>query len=300
MKRFLRSMILAWIAFTAVACGPAHEAPPPGDLGIEVQGLPASVELGKAFPLTITRRWTRDWEALPFDAAALQPMTFKVLSIEREAHASHWSETITGDAWLFTLEPLDAWSVGLEARALAGGSRSSARSEPLSARVLPARAPGDSLDAEIPTELHLIPPQPLVVAISCTVLAFAMWALWFLRRHSQRTQPGVVKLAPRARIAAMTTSSPRDDVDWDRWHVELSGAVRDHIEERHAVAAPRMTTDELARDGEAMERCGPRHEPSVALLRECDAVKFAAAPVEPAAAESRLAAARKLVAEDRP
>ncbi len=300
MSGLVRASAMLLLVLAAAACGPASEAPPATELSIEILGLPEAADLGKAFPLTIIRRWTRDHEALPFDAAALQPMVFAVHTVKRHGFATHWRETIQGEAWLLDLAPVDHWSAGFEARALAGGRRSEARSAPRALRVLPARKPGDSLDAELPTELHLIPPRALVVLISCTLLVSALWTLWFLRRHSRRRQPVAAKPAPRARLAALVHASPREGADWDRWHVELSGALRDHLEERHAVAAPRMTTEELARDPEAGMRCGAAHAPSLTLLRECDAVKFAAETVQADEAEVRLAAARRLVERETP
>lgn len=62
----------------------------------------------------------------------------------------------------------------------------------------------------------------------------------------------------------------------DAWYVELSDIVRRYIEERFALRAPELTTEEfLAEAGRSPELTGGHRELLSAFLATCDRVKFA-------------------------
>ena len=62
----------------------------------------------------------------------------------------------------------------------------------------------------------------------------------------------------------------------DAWYVELSDIVRRYIEERFALRAPELTTEEfLAEAGRSAELTAGNRELLSAFLATCDRVKFA-------------------------
>ena len=62
----------------------------------------------------------------------------------------------------------------------------------------------------------------------------------------------------------------------DAWYVELSDIVRRYIEERFALRAPELTTEEfLAEAGRSAELTASHREVLSAFLATCDRVKFA-------------------------
>ena len=86
----------------------------------------------------------------------------------------------------------------------------------------------------------------------------------------------------------------------DGWYVELSDIVRRYIEERFAVRAPELTTEEfLLEAGRSADLKQPHRELLSDFLARCDRVKFAR--YSPEADESRdaLAVAERFLSETR-
>ncbi len=87
----------------------------------------------------------------------------------------------------------------------------------------------------------------------------------------------------------------------DAWYVEISAIIRRFLEDRFALRAPELTTEEfLARAGDS-SRLAPGHRALLrSFLERCDRVKFAA--WRPPESESRevIAAARRFLEESRP
>jgi hypothetical protein len=295
MKRYLTLPWLVCVVLCLTACAPDSEPAPEADLSIEILGLPESVELGEAFPLTIVRRWSRDYAAGPLPASALSPLAFQATDTVREALPTHWRERTQGSARALDFEGLANWSARFEARALLGTSTKSVHSTPQTLRILPARTPTDGMDAELPRDLHFMAPGVLVLTIITATLFCAFWIMrrWLRIRRQRQALPR--QLTPQARLAAIAGRKPLSAAEWDAWHVELAAALRAHWEERLHIAAPRMTTEELAVDLEANARCTTELPPSLEVLRACDAVKFAGAAVREAEAQQHLANARTLV-----
>jgi hypothetical protein len=118
------------------------------------------------------------------------------------------------------------------------------------------------------------------------------------RRTAEKLRRSAFEVA-MDRLAALEASGLPDGERADPWYVELSGIVRSYLEDRFAIRAPELTTEEFLREaGRSLEVSGQR-ELLGRFLERCDRVKFAA--YRPGDAESReaIASARRFLEETR-
>ncbi len=149
---------------------------------------------------------------------------------------------------------------------------------------------------ELPSDLLMEPRAgiPLVwwicAAGALVAVAIAAFIVRARRRARVEPPPETPRVLPEDR-ALERLRRLRDGFatsDADAFHVELAEIVREFVEERFGVFAPRMSTEQLAEDARAAAIEPSARERVVALLRACDQVKFARA--RPAAPErARLA-----------
>ncbi len=170
--------------------------------------------------------------------------------------------------------------------------------------VLPDGAVADTL---LPMRAPLEEPAPGVAywgtgaAIGLAGLAaLAVW-LWSRRRAmaTLRERETAFERAMQ-RLGRLELQGVPDDAAAGPWYVELSDIVRRYIEERLAVRAPELTTEEFLREAGRNAEFSDGHRDLLAdFLARCDQVKFAAH--RPGAEESRraLEAARRFLAETR-
>ncbi len=86
----------------------------------------------------------------------------------------------------------------------------------------------------------------------------------------------------------------------DAWYVRLSSIVRRYLEDRFALRAPELTTEEFLRVAQRSVQLSAEHKALLtSFLADCDRVKFAG--YEPGAEESKsvLEAARRFLLETR-
>jgi hypothetical protein len=104
-----------------------------------------------------------------------------------------------------------------------------------------------------------------------------------------------------ARLAALESAGLPAPEAADGWYVEISAIVRRYLEDRFALRAPELTTEEfLARAGDSSWLALAHRALLRSFLEQCDRVKFAA--YRPPESESRevIAAARRFLEETRP
>lgn len=166
----------------------------------------------------------------------------------------------------------------------------------LASALRPARGPLDESAALAG------PPSRAGFVAAAAVLgagALASLALLIARARRRRARASAFDVAI-GRLAALEAGGfPRAEAA-DAWYVALSDVVRRYIEDRFALRAPELTTEEFIREAGRSPDLNPAHR---ALLREflerCDRVKFAA--YRPGESESReaLGAARRFLEETR-
>src|SRR5262249_4590664 len=142
---------------------------------------------------------------------------------------------------------------------------------------------------------------PLAVGGGAALALVAVAGVIAIRR---RRRTAVVRDALEdalARLAALEAGGLPAPEAADSWYVEISAIVRRYLEDRFALRAPELTTEEfLARAGDSARLALAHRALLRSFLERCDRVKFAA--YRPPESESRevIAAARRFLEETRP
>ena len=86
----------------------------------------------------------------------------------------------------------------------------------------------------------------------------------------------------------------------DAWYVEISDIVRHYLEDRYAVRAPELTTEEFLREARRSAELGREHQDLLSVFLEgCDRVKFAGYHPEVAESRATLQVAGRFLEETR-
>lgn len=121
-----------------------------------------------------------------------------------------------------------------------------------------------------------------------------------LRRQAVvRARVSAYDLAVR-RLTALERGGAPDEGGLDAWFVELSAIVRRYLEDRFALRAPELTTEEflqIARRATVLSSA--QRDTLVAFLESCDRVKFAGYRPDADESMATLAAARAFVDDTR-
>ncbi len=171
------------------------------------------------------------------------------------------------------------------------------------ASVLPE---GDAATELRPARGILEPPRvsrfdrawPWLLAGLLLVLVAVGFVLW-RRRARHRIRITAYDKA-MARLAKLEGRGLPGADEADAWYVELSGIVRRYLEDRFALRAPELTTEEFLHVAQHSRELTREHRALLSsFLEGCDRVKFAG--YRPAENESRdaIASARQFLAETR-
>ena len=166
--------------------------------------------------------------------------------------------------------------------------------EPSTGELRPARAPLAELQG---SWLERYWPW-LVAGVVVLAGAGAGLVVW-LRRSEERARLTAYDRAV-ARLDRLRRTGLPDTGAVDGWYVELSDIVRRYIEERFALRAPELTTEEFLLEAGRSADLGRSHRELLSdFLARCDRVKFAR--YSPEADESRdaLGVAERFLAETR-
>lgn len=129
------------------------------------------------------------------------------------------------------------------------------------------------------------------------VAAAAGGVVWWLRRAEERARLTAFDRAMARLERLQRRGLPAADAA-DSWYVELSDIVRRYIEERFALRAPELTTEEfLAEAGRSRELTAGHRELLAAFLARCDRVKFARYSPDEDESQDALRDARRFLEE---
>ena len=148
------------------------------------------------------------------------------------------------------------------------------------ASVLPEGQPLDELRPARATLAELQGPWlernwPWIVLGLVVVAGVVVAVVWWLRRVEERARLTAFDRAMARLDRLERRGLPGSDAA-DAWYVELSDIVRRYIEERFALRAPELTTEEfLAEAGRSAELSAAHRELLSAFLARSDRVKFA-------------------------
>ena len=242
------------------------------------------IELGKAFPLTVIRRFSKELEPDQWSDRQLTPLTVHLKETTRREDGRYIEETRHYVCYAFSLESITLPDFVFKARPAGGGPERVAVCDGITLRVLPALDPASPGPAELPGVL-LSEPVPsrwlLFTCLGLLILAAAS-LLWFFSARARRAgmSHAVPRVAPymRAmrRLDRLRGQQPATAPEIDAFYVEASALLRDYIGERFALRAPNMTTEEfLGAPQTAHVLQASHHDLLSRFLGCCDQVKFA-------------------------
>lgn len=243
----------AYVLLLALVAGCDGDAPI-ADVPLTIEAGAQEVELGRAFPLTVVRTWSRAQAPAAWNDEALAPLEVRLLEVARREDDRRVEETRRYLGYAFTLT--DVSLPGLELRVR---------------RSLDPEAPGP---AELPGEPLPEPSFPWSWAVVGVALLAAFVLLLRRRRAPAATAapaPAPVPPPPgphvRAlkRLARLRARHPQGRDETQAYYIEASGLVRDYVAERFALPADVMTTEQLVAHQAPLSR----------VLAPCDLVKFA-------------------------
>jgi hypothetical protein len=280
---------------------------PEEDLLLRVETDVADVQLGQAFPLTVVRVWSKDLEPQEWSDEALAPLVVRLEGATRREDDERFEETRRYRGYAFALGEISVPAPSFAAHPRGGGAERVATAEPLQLGVRGALDP----EAPGPPELPGGPLSerfPWIPWSAALVLALAAAAVGL--RTSRRRPTAVPSLPPpprdnsheRAlqRLRTLGGQRPERPDDIRAFHVEAAAVVRDYLEERFALGARELTSEEFVVASRVIDVLGAEHRGLVVqVFAQCDLVKFARHAPRAPDRERLLEAATRLVLETR-
>jgi hypothetical protein len=277
--RFSELPILPVLLACACACG--GSAPIPAEellMRIEAQG---EVELGRGFPLTVMRVWSRELTPAVWNDASLAPLKLKLLETTRREDGRRIEETRRYEGFAVTLGDISIPAPELRAVAGPGGAERVASADPIEIKVNAALPATDDSEPELPGEA---PTRSLLWIYGIAgALALAVVAL---RVHRKRTPappppapPTEAAPSPAALALAQLTTAEV---------LEIPDVLRRYMAARFGIRTAESSTEELLRNPAIAQR-----DQLALALRPCDLAKFAGVhPTGQSTAATRASAAR--------
>ncbi len=299
------------LAAASAACAEAGPPIPEEELAVRILVDSSEVELGRGFPLTVVRVWEKELLVEDWNEGVLEPLALRPLATTRREDGRRIEETRRYEAYAFAREALEVPAPSFRAWPRAGGPERVASGDLLHLFVKPA-LPADAAGApELPGEpLPLPAPEPRGpvswMARGLLLLALLLVA-YAVRRRVLRARalreaalaaasvpaaPAPPHLRALERLARLRELEPRTAEELDAFHVEASALVREFLEERFAIRAPEMTTQELLAGGRGLT---VERELLSRVLTGADRVKFGRHRPTAPERESLLQASERLV-----
>lgn len=273
MRRLLALALLA-------GCG-AGTPIPETDLLLSVTPGAFEVELGKPFPLTVTRVWKKDLDPLAWSDKALAPLAVKLVDESRRDDGARVEETRRYDAHALSLSDVVIRGVKFVAQPKDGGPERKVSATGFRIRVKPALDPGNPGPPELPGE-----PPPRRGWFFGIAGALALAAILFVALR--RRKPKLPAPPPEAQGPPSPPAHERALLRLKRASLaEAADIVREYVAEAKGIRALEMTTEQLLAALPAL----------AGVLCPADLVKFAAHEPTEAERESVLASAEAFVRE---
>jgi hypothetical protein len=139
----------------------------------------------------------------------------------------------------------------------------------------------------------------IVPAVLLVIAGAAFGTQRIRRARARRVRVSAFDVAMQ-KLSALESQGLPDGAAIDGWYVDLSAIVRRYVEDRFAIRAPELTTEEFFREARRALDLRPDHRDLLgSFLVQCDRVKFAAH--RPLAVESKeaLSTARRFLDETR-
>jgi hypothetical protein len=285
----MRRDLLLILAFALTAVCGNEATVPAGEIALQVEAGAEEVELGKAFPLTVVRVWSRDLAPGVWNDRQLAPLTVRLVETTRREDKHRIEETRLYLCYAFSLGDITIPAPVFKARPRDGGPERTARAGEIVLLVkglLDPEAPGE---AELPGGPLPEPfpwlPWSLGGAAAVAALFLLVRSLRRRARRKRALQPAAVT-APEApaipphlraleRLKRLRARHPEDEEAVDAYYVEASTLMREYVGERFSLRVWERTTDELLAASRTAGAVGAPHRTLLGeYLGGCDRVKY--------------------------
>lgn len=270
---------VTWLFLAAVTASSGSES----GLELRLRVDAEEVEFGKAFSLTVVRRWNRELVPEAWNDEFLAPLMAQPVDSTRLENEHTIEETRLYRCYAFQLEDVVLTAPAFTARPRDGGPALQVSGPELRLRVQPALEPGEPGAVELPGELLPEPRSWLSKArgVVLPLLALGLVLWWLRQRVGRRPVPSAeTLLTPRAkasqRLERLRDRGLDSSAAVQACFVEGASLLRDYLEEQFALPAPEMTTEQLLA-APSTRRALPtsRRDLLTQVLKGCDRVKFA-------------------------
>jgi len=158
--------------------------------------------------------------------------------------------------------------------------------------------------ADIIEDLTMVSPATIwtwLLPVLLGLIACAIVALFLIRRH-RLAKLAAIQSAPPPDVAARESLAASrkllDDGLYREFVIEVSRVLRIYIEDRFALRAPHLSTEEFLFEAERSERLTTEWRNHLGdFLFQCDKVKFALANTEPPRMEALYSTAERFIDE---
>jgi len=257
--------VAPFLIIALVGCG--GSTPIPGEellLRIETG---SEVQLGRAFPLTVVRVWSRELTPSVWKDEDLAPLTLKLVDTRRRENKRRIEETREYEGYAFALGEISLPGVEFRAVAQLGGAEHVVTAKPVQIEVRTVLDPTAPGDAELPGDPLPAPRAwiPWILAGAVLVALGAFVAFLMLRK----------RVVPEPPPAPPTDDAPTHaDIALHRLErcsvVELPDVLRAYIAARFGVRTTEASSEELLANSAISGR-----DRLAEVLRPCDLAKFA-------------------------
>ncbi len=278
------------------------------EIAIRVSTPSKEIEFGKAFPLTITRVWSRDLQPEPWQDPIAENLQLRLEKLDRLEKDSQIQEIREFRGYAFAVGEIVLPAVVFKARS--GDIEKEAKSEELHFEVKSALPSESAGSVELPGELLAEPfPWMFWSAVAGGILIVCALLVWFWRSRRHRELPIQVAPIPRIpplqraleRLAKLRQRRAQSAEEIQDYYVEATSLIREYIEESFGVRAPEMTTEEFLNSSQTSQALQTVEQSMLReFLHHCDLVKFARQPSSPTDREKLLSTMERFLREAKP
>jgi len=272
MTRFLPLFLAIVIV---VGCS-RNEPIPEVDLALTLFAETHEVEFGKAFPLTVTRIWSKGLLPESWNDRALAPLTAHLKSCTQREDAVRIEEKRHYSCYAFAAGKIVVPAPRLGARIKNSNEEQQALGNELVFTVLSSLSAETQHQPEYPGKPMQEPFSWNLLIVCAILLIIGVGSiLGYLHQKykhegpARKTAPAPPHVHALSSVEKLRAFEPKNHEETQAFYVRASLLLRNYIEARFAVHAPGMTTEELANAMDAS-----RFQLLSAFMTHCDLVKF--------------------------
>jgi hypothetical protein len=273
--------VIAAVLLAGAGCG--GDTPIPAeDLLVRVASPADSVDLGRAFPLTVVRVWSKDVAPEPWADGALAPLALRPLDVTTREDGGRVEETRRFAAYAFRPGRVVLPGATFAATPRSGGAARTATGNTVELHVRGALQGSSPAAPELPGD-PLEPPVRAWLWVGGATAAIASLLVVRRRRRTVATlelPPSSPPDAAQLALERLAAIRERAAADAAADFVAVAAVLRTYVASRLGIRVVERTSEEIVRDVRA--RDDTHADELEACLGFADLVKFAKASPGPA------------------